>query len=39
MGLKTDVLDFQTFIPGDARQGARYAWLKFAALIAEEQGV
>ena len=23
----------------DNRQGARYAWLKFAALIAEEQGV
>ncbi len=37
MGLDTSVFD--EFIPGAARQGARYAWLKFAALIAEEQGV
>jgi hypothetical protein len=26
-------------VPPDERQAARYAWLKFAAMIAEEQGV
>jgi hypothetical protein len=30
---------FNEFEPNEERQGARYAWLKFAALIAEEQGV
>lgn len=39
MGLNTDDVNFLTFQRGPKRQGARYAWLKFAAMIAEEQGV
>jgi hypothetical protein len=40
MGLSTDSLDeFTEFAEGEERQAVRYAWLKFAALIAEEQGV
>jgi hypothetical protein len=31
--------NFDEFPPGPERQAVRYAWLKFAALIAEEQGV
>jgi hypothetical protein len=30
---------FDEFEYGPERQAARYAWLKFAAMIAEEQGV
>jgi hypothetical protein len=40
MGLSTDSLHaFSEFSPDYERQAARYNWLKFAALIAEEQGV
>lgn len=38
MGLKTTSLTQFDSIKHN-RQGARYAWLKFAAMIAEEQGV
>lgn len=31
--------EFSEFTKQKDRQGARYAWLKFAALLAEEQGV
>jgi hypothetical protein len=31
--------EFEESFPGPNRQAARYNWLKFAALIAEEQGV
>lgn len=31
--------EFDEFPEGPERQAARYMWLKFAALIAEEQGV
>ena len=30
---------FREFTTNPARQGARYAWLKFCAMLAEEQGV
>lgn len=40
MGLCTDSAnEFNEFPRGTKRQAARYAWLKFAAMIAEEQGV
>jgi hypothetical protein len=40
MGLDTDsYTEFDELPEGPKRQGARYAWLKFAAMIAEEQGV
>jgi len=39
MGLDVDNINFGSFRYGSDRQGARYAWLKFAAMIAEEQGV
>jgi hypothetical protein len=40
MGLDAeDFYHFDDFRAGPQRQGARYAWLKFAAMIAEEQGV
>jgi hypothetical protein len=31
--------EFAEYAPGPNRQKARYNWLKFAAMIAEEQGV
>ena len=31
--------EFSEFPYGEQRQAARYTWLKFAAMIAEEQGV
>ena len=33
------IFEFNEFSNLDERQGARYLWLKFAALMAEEQGV
>jgi hypothetical protein len=40
MGVNTrSIRQFEEFPPGPERQAARYAWLKFAAMIAEEQGV
>ncbi len=40
MGLSTKSLSAFDDIPfGTERQGARYAWLKFCAMLAEEQGV
>lgn len=40
MGLNTDsACAFNEFKSGKERQAARYSWLKFAAMIAEEQGV
>jgi hypothetical protein len=39
MGVPTDPGCFDEFEPGIERQSVRYAWLKFAAMIAEEQGV
>jgi hypothetical protein len=33
------VTEFDQFEAGPERQGARYAWLMFAALIAEEEGI
>ena len=40
LGLDTLSLEqFDEFPPGPIRQGARYNWLKFVALLAEEQGV
>ena len=40
MGLNpTSVTAFFEFEKGVERQAARYTWLKFAAMIAEEQGV
>ncbi len=40
LGLKTSSLtEFSEFTYGRKQQGARYAWLKFCALLAEEQGV
>ena len=40
LGLKTDsCYQYKNITKGAKRQGARYAWLKFAALLAEEQGV
>lgn len=40
MGLKPmSTKEFNDVPPGPKRQAARYAWLKFAAMIAEEQGV
>lgn len=40
LGLDTGSLTaFDEFPPGEVRQGARHAWLYFAAMIAEEQGV
>lgn len=39
LGLDTDSLNAFSGIPESVkRQGARYAWLKFCALLAEEQG-
>ena len=35
----TNVYQFNEFPFGEQRQAARYSWLKFAAMIAEEQGV
>lgn len=32
-------LAFNEFLRGEARQGARFLWLHFAALIAEEQAL
>lgn len=37
-GLNTGMLSFEEFEPGEERQGARYAWLKFAAMYYEEHG-
>ena len=40
MGLNTETFsEFKEFPYGEQRQSARYTWLKFAAMIAEEQGV
>jgi hypothetical protein len=39
MGVDVSKFDFDDFRDSPERQGARYAWLKFAAMIAEEQGV
>lgn len=40
LGLNPDSCrQFDEFHTGEERQQARYNWLKFAALIAEEQGV
>jgi hypothetical protein len=40
MGLDIgSITAFEEFRYGPQRQAARYAWLKFAAMIAEEQGV
>jgi hypothetical protein len=40
MGCETRRVDqFDDFWSSPETQGARYAWLKFAAMIAEEQGV
>jgi hypothetical protein len=39
MGCGGGIDEFSEFAPGPERQAARYAWLKFAAMIAEEQGV
>lgn len=40
MGLDTESCDqFDEFKNAIDRQAVRYAWLKFAAMIAEEQGV
>lgn len=40
LGLDTDLMsEFNDIPAGEERQGARYAWLKFCALLAEEQGV
>jgi hypothetical protein len=38
-GLKEMGMDTFDDVPDEHRQAYRYAWLKFAALIAEEQGV
>lgn len=48
-GFKELGLDAESFVafsefaemdsPNEASQGARYAWLKFCAMLAEEQGV
>ena len=34
-----EYIEFDEFYSGEDRQYARYVWLKFAAHIAEEQGV
>ena len=40
MGLNTNGFgEFSEYITGVDRQSARHNWLKFAAMIAEEQGV
>jgi hypothetical protein len=40
LGLDTGSMkQFNEFSTDEERQGARYLWLKFAALLAEEQGV
>jgi hypothetical protein len=40
LGLNTDAIGaFGVFRNDEARQGARYAWLMFAAMYAEEQGL
>lgn len=40
MGVDIERTDqFDEFPEGEQRQAARYNWLKFAAMIAEEQGV
>ena len=40
MGVKIGFCNqFSEFPEGEQRQAARYNWLKFAAMIAEEQGV
>ncbi len=40
LGLNTSsTTAFNTIPFGPRRQGARYAWLKFVAMLAEEQGV
>lgn len=41
MGLRAGSMHIYDDYPGDfaARQGARYLWLKWCAMIAEEQGV
>jgi hypothetical protein len=39
MGVNLSYMQFEEFPRGPERQAARYAWLKFAAMIAEEQGV
>jgi hypothetical protein len=39
MGVNFSFYEFEEFPRGHERQAARYAWLKFAAMIAEEQGV
>ena len=40
LGLSTSSVDAFNNIPfGEQRQSARYAWLKFCAMMAEEQGV
>lgn len=38
LGLDKGMDAFNEFEPGEERQGARYAWLKFAAMYYEEQG-
>ena len=40
LGVRTwATCEFSEFKPGAARQGARFLWLHFAALVAEEDGV
>ena len=39
MGVDTESFKEFNDVPCEYRQGARYLWLKFAALMAEEQGV
>jgi hypothetical protein len=39
MGLNPRIHQFREFETDESCQEARYAWLKFAAMIAEEQGV
>jgi hypothetical protein len=40
LGVNTDGFhQFDEFHIGQERQGARYLWLKFAALVAEDEGL
>lgn len=40
LGVETDSLfQFKEFRSGSERQGARYLWLDFARLVAEDEGI
>ena len=36
---RRSLFEFNEFERGPERQGARYLWLKFAALVAESEGL